>query len=130
NVTSYHARVSGIVDFGDAIRVPTICDLAFALAYAMLDKPDPVKSASHVVRGYHAVRPLSEDELEVLYPLALTRLAMSVANSASEKHLRPDDPYVVVSEGPAWALLEKLERVSPCLALYAFRDACGLEPVP
>jgi 4-aminobutyrate aminotransferase-like enzyme/Ser/Thr protein kinase RdoA (MazF antagonist) len=126
----YDARVTGLIDFGDAMFCPTVCGLAIALAYTLLDKSDPLTTAAHVVRGYHAVRPLSEAELSVLYPLMLTRLAVSVTNSAFEKRLRPDDPYVVISEAPAWALLEALETVSPEFAHYCLRNACGLPPVP
>jgi 4-aminobutyrate aminotransferase-like enzyme/Ser/Thr protein kinase RdoA (MazF antagonist) len=126
----YGARVSGLIDFGDAMFCPTVCGLAIALAYALLDKADPLATAAHVVRGYHAVRPLSELELALLYPLMLTRLAVSVTNSAFEKRLRPGDPYVVISEAPAWVLLETLEAVHPNFADYSFRNACGLPPVP
>ncbi|MCF7837517.1 MAG: aminotransferase class III-fold pyridoxal phosphate-dependent enzyme [Candidatus Marinimicrobia bacterium] len=124
------ARVSGLIDFGDAMDSPMVCGLAIALAYAMLGKADPIASAAHVVRGYHAVRPLSDLELELLYPLALTRLAVSVTNSATEQRLRPDDPYIIISEAPAWALLEKLETIHTNYPHYVFRAACGLEPVP
>lgn len=126
----YDARVTGLIDFGDAVFCPTICGLAIALAYAMLDKTDPLATAVHVVRGYHAVRPLSELELAMLYPLMLTRLAVSVTNSAFEKRLRPEDQYAVISEAPAWTLLETLEAVDPNFAHYGFRNACGLSPVP
>jgi 4-aminobutyrate aminotransferase-like enzyme/Ser/Thr protein kinase RdoA (MazF antagonist) len=128
--TGYDARVSGLIDFGDAVFCPTVCGLAIALAYALLDKLDPLATAAHVVRGYHAVRPLSETELAVLYPLMLARLAVSVTNSAFEKRLRPDDAYAVISEAPAWALLETLEAIHPDFAHYRLRDACGLPPVP
>ncbi len=124
------ARVSGLVDFGDAIFTPTACNLAIALAYAMLDKHDPVASASHVVAGYHASNILSEDELAVLFHLAIMRLAVSVTNSAHRKTLVPDDPYVTISEVPAWEALERLEAVHPRLAHYTFRGAAGYEPVP
>ncbi len=36
------------------------------------------------------------------------RLAVSVTNSAHRKSLVPDDPYVTISEAPAWEALEKL----------------------
>jgi 4-aminobutyrate aminotransferase-like enzyme/Ser/Thr protein kinase RdoA (MazF antagonist) len=127
--TGFEARVASIIDFGDAVLSPIVCDLAIALAYTMLGKPDPIASASHVVRGYHRVRALSESELEVLYPLTLTRLAVSVVNSANEKRLRPDDAYAVISEAPAWALLEQLETVHENLVTAMFRHACNLEPM-
>jgi 4-aminobutyrate aminotransferase-like enzyme/Ser/Thr protein kinase RdoA (MazF antagonist) len=126
----YDARVTGLIDFGDAVFCPTVCGLAIAMAYAMMGKADPLATASHVVRGYHAVRPLSELELAMLYPLVLTRLAVSVTNSSFEKRLRPEDKYAVISEAPAWALLEKLEAVNPNFAHYSLRNACGLPPAP
>ncbi|MFZ1792672.1 MAG: aminotransferase class III-fold pyridoxal phosphate-dependent enzyme [Anaerolineae bacterium] len=126
----YDARVSGLIDFGDAIYTPRVCNLAIALAYAMLGKPDPLASAAHVVAGYHAQNPLREDELAVLWPLAQMRLAVSVINSAQRKLEQPDDPYIVISEAPAWAALEKLAAIHPRFAHYKFRAVCGMEPVP
>jgi 4-aminobutyrate aminotransferase-like enzyme/Ser/Thr protein kinase RdoA (MazF antagonist) len=126
----YDAQAAGLIDFGDAMFAPTVCNLAIALAYAMLDKPDPVASAARIVRGYHAAFLLTETELEVLYPLAVMRLCVSVVNSARRKREHPEDAYVVVSEAPAWRTLERLQREHPRLAHYKLRQACGLEPVP
>ena len=42
----------------------------------------------------------------------------------------PGDPYVTVSEAPAWEALAKLDRIHPRFAHYAFREACGLPPFP
>jgi 4-aminobutyrate aminotransferase-like enzyme len=58
------------------------------------------------------------------------RLAVSVTNSAHRKSLVPDDPYVTISEAPAWEALERLAGVHPRFAQYSFRDACGLPAVP
>jgi len=66
----------------------------------------------------------------VLFPLICIRLAVSVVNSAQRKTLVPDDPYVIVSEAPAWEALARLAKVHPRFAHYAFRKACGLPPVP
>ncbi len=119
--------VTSLIDFGDMLFAPTINDLAIAAAYAMMGHDDLLSAVVNMVRGYHAVLPLSEKELEHLFPLIQTRLAVSVTNSAIQKRLRPDDPYVVISEKPAWALLEKLEKISPRLVYYHFLEACGLE---
>ena len=42
-------QVTGLLDFGDCIYNPTVCELAIALAYAMLDQPDPLQAGSEVV---------------------------------------------------------------------------------
>ena len=49
------------------VHSATVCDLAIAIAYAMLDKHDPIAAAAEVVAGYHQVRPLSEAETDALY---------------------------------------------------------------
>src|SRR5208282_1542689 len=41
-----------------------------------------------------------------------------------------DDPYVAISEAPAWETLERLAATHPRFAHYTFRDACGLPAVP
>ena len=122
--------VSGILDFGDMIAGPVVVDVANLVAYAMLGKREPVRAAAAVVAGYHEERPLTALELELLFPLAVTRLGLSVSLSARQFRDEPDQEYLRVSEAPAWSLLEKLDVECPRLHHYALRSACGLDPVP
>ena len=123
-------RVSGIVDFGDLVETQTITDLAIALAYAMMDKADPLAAACHVVAGFHGTFPLIDDELALLLPLVRTRLAVSVTNSALQREASPEHTYLQISEAPAWSLLQALEGVHDRFAQYRFREACGMVPCP
>jgi 4-aminobutyrate aminotransferase-like enzyme/Ser/Thr protein kinase RdoA (MazF antagonist)/murein DD-endopeptidase MepM/ murein hydrolase activator NlpD len=123
-------RVTGLVDFGDAVRSYTVGEAAIAAAYAMLGRDDPLTTASHVVAGYHRALPLREEEMAALYPLMGLRLCTSAAISAHQKKLEPDNRYLTISEAPAWALLERLRGESPDLPHFLFRQACGVEPVP
>ncbi len=100
--TGQAASIAGVIDFGDTHYGITISELATAVAYAILGKKDVLGAAARVVAGYHKEFPLKEEEIALLYPLIAMRLAVSVANSAHRKALKPDDPYVTVSEGPAW----------------------------
>src|SRR5258708_9300833 len=96
----------------------------------MLGKDHPLAAAAEVIAGYHAAHPLEEAEIAVLFPLIAMRLAVSVVNSALRKTAVPDDPYITISEAPAWAALEKLAAIHPRFAHYSFRSKCGLTPVP
>lgn len=127
NVLVHEGRVSSLIDFGDMLYAPTICELAIAAAYAMMGHDDPLAAVTNMVKGYHAELPLTQKELELLFPLIQMRLVVSVTNSAIQKRLRPDDPYVVISEKPAWELLEKLEKIPPRLAYYSFLQSCDFE---
>jgi 4-aminobutyrate aminotransferase-like enzyme/Ser/Thr protein kinase RdoA (MazF antagonist) len=123
-------QVISVIDFGDMHRSLLIGELAIACAYAALGKEHPLRAVLPVVAGYHKLLPLNEDEIAVLYPLTCARLAVSVINSAHRQSLLPDDPYVTVTEGPAWATLERLTKIHPRLARFTLRSACGLPALP
>jgi 4-aminobutyrate aminotransferase-like enzyme len=111
NVLVDAGRVVSILDFGDMVWSATVCNLAIALAYAMLDQQDPVAAAAHVVAGYRELRPLSVAELNALYTLAETRLAMSVCYCEWQRREAPANDYLNISNRRAWALLERLAQL-------------------
>jgi 4-aminobutyrate aminotransferase-like enzyme/Ser/Thr protein kinase RdoA (MazF antagonist) len=127
NVLVDDGRVSGIIDFGDSLWNPTVCDLAIALAYAMLELPQPFDAGAEVVAAYHAVRPLSADELRVLFPLVLGRLAVTVVTAASRRAIDPNHPTWFITEDRAWRLLEKLAAFDPNAAATALGSGAGLD---
>jgi len=123
-------RVSGLLDFGDMVHSAVAAEPAVAAAYAALDRDDPLGAVSAVVAGFHAEFPLADDELAVVWPLVVARLTLSVVNAAVQSAQRPDDPYLVVSEQPAWRALGVVLDIDPVLALCRLRDACGLDAHP
>ena len=123
-------KIAGLIDFGDMHHGLTTSEPAIAAAYAILGKEDPLPAAAAIVAGYHRAFPLDEMELSVLFALIGARLAVSVTNSAHRKTVKPEDPYVTVSEAPAWEALERLAKIHPRFAHYTFRAACGLPAVP
>ena len=123
-------QVKAIIDYGDAIYTQLINDLAVATAYAIMHKPDALAAVLPIVKGYHSKFPLQEEELKFLYNLIAMRLIISVSKSAINKQKEPDNKYLLISERPAWEVLEKWIDVDENLALYSFREACGYTPVP
>jgi len=123
-------RVTGLVDFGDAGRSFTVGEVAIAGAYLMMGRGDPFSVAARLVEGYHRALPLREGEIAATFPLMGLRLCTSVAMSAHQKRLEPHDPYLTVSEEPAWELLDRLEGEILEIPPLLLRDACGLDPVP
>jgi 4-aminobutyrate aminotransferase-like enzyme/Ser/Thr protein kinase RdoA (MazF antagonist) len=119
------AHVAGIIDLGDICASPRICDLAITAAYMVLDHPKPESALAALVSGYHAAYPLTPGEIDLIWPLLRLRLAVSVINSTLMARERPDDPYVVISQKPAWAFLEDA-AVDPGLINARLRSACGL----
>ncbi len=122
-------HVSGIVDVGDALYSARVTELAIAVAYAMVRKPDPVSAAAEVVAGFHAVIPLTAEEVAVVYPLALARLCMNAATWSS-RVLETGSEYGRARMHDTWPTLGRLVAVHPDLAEERLRLACGLDPSP
>ena len=123
-------KISGFIDFGDAIHTQTVNDLAILLAYAIMDVADPLEAALDVIKGYNQHYQISEQELSCLYPLVAMRLVTTVTSSALRKIEDPSNEYHVVSEKPAWELLKKWIQLNDEFAYYSFRTACGFEAHP
>ncbi len=120
------SKITGLIDFGDMVHTQVVNELAITAAYALMNQPDPLKVLTTLVAGYFRIRPLSDAELEVLYPLIALRLAVSVCNSAASLKDSPDNDYLAISIRPAWDLLRKLKKFNPYAVLCQLRVACGL----
>ncbi len=120
--------VVSVIDFGDMHHGLVVAELAVAAAYAALGKNRPLAAIRPLIAGFHSALSLNEAELSALFPLIAMRLAVSVVNSAMRKLQVPDDPYVTISEAPAWEALSRLCKVHPRFAHSVLRQACGLPP--
>lgn len=123
------ARVCGLIDFGDSLHTPLIAEVAIAAAYGMMDLKDPIGGAAELLAGFHTQYPVLEEEVELLFDLIAMRLVTSVSLSAVRQAEVSDNPYLAVSEAPAWALLHKLYGMKPAFATAILRKACGFEAV-
>ncbi|MCX2887679.1 aminotransferase class III-fold pyridoxal phosphate-dependent enzyme [Pseudomonas sp. DCB_BI] len=123
------SNVTGFIDFGDAVHTVLIAEVAIASAYAILDMDDPIGAAAALVAGFHEKYPLQPQELDVLFDLIAMRLVISVTFSASRQDQADDNPYLAISEAPAWRLLEQLDSMNPRLATGILRKACGFDAV-
>ena len=118
-------KVSGLIDFGDMVRGPHICEVAIACAYIILDQDNPISILSNFVGSYHQKNSLTEDELELLFIFIKMRLAVSVVNSTLMGKNNPNDPYIKISQAPAWRFLE--QKFDEHMILASLRVACGFE---
>jgi ethanolamine-phosphate phospho-lyase len=125
NVLTKNNRISGIIDFGDFTYSFLINELAIAITYGCYDKNEPLEWASIIIKSYHAILPLTEKELSVLYYLISARLVISVCQSAHASKSNPANTYTTVSEKAAWKMLYKWLEINPIAANNLFREAAG-----
>jgi Ser/Thr protein kinase RdoA (MazF antagonist) len=100
NVLAEGDAVTGLIDFGDMVHSHTICDLAIAMAYAALESVDVSQAIREMTLGYTESMPIEEAELIVLFPMMRMRLAVSASIAAHQMRIRPDDPYLSISQEP------------------------------
>ena len=127
NILVNQDEIVGFIDFGDATYSPMVNDLAIAMTYLMLDKPSPFEAILPLLQAYHEENPLSRQEVELLPDLITSRLCISLCNSAEKKHLKQDNEYVLISEKPAWALLEQWVKTNPLKIKNLFLKATNFE---
>ena len=124
------ARLSGLIDFGDAARGWRATEVAVAATYAMMGLPDPMEAACAIARGYSSVARLEEAECAVIVPLVALRACLSVCVQARQMADQPDNAYLAVSQEGAWQLLDVLAAADWRIAGFRIREACGLSPNP
>jgi 4-aminobutyrate aminotransferase-like enzyme/Ser/Thr protein kinase RdoA (MazF antagonist) len=128
NVLVRNGLVSGIIDFGDMVHSAVVCDLAIAIAYAMLGEPEPLTAAATVTAAYHERHALTAAEIGALFPLVLARLCMTVCYAAYNALAKRGDAYQTIHEVAAWELLRRLQDLPAATVRAAFHDACGTGP--
>ena len=105
-------RVTGLLDLGDAVRAPLIDEVAVAAAYHVDQGDDPLGRAAALVGGYHAVLPLSEDEISLLAPLIAGRLATTIIIASLRAAKHPHNSAYILKNLPAAVRgLESLGRL-------------------
>jgi 4-aminobutyrate aminotransferase-like enzyme/Ser/Thr protein kinase RdoA (MazF antagonist) len=126
---SDHEQIAGLIDFGDAVHTVLIAEVAIACAYSILDMEDPIGAAAALAAGFHEKYPLKAEEIDLLFDLIAMRLVTSVTFSASRHDKTDDNPYLAISEAPAWRLLEKMDAMNPRFATAILRKACGFDAI-
>jgi Ser/Thr protein kinase RdoA (MazF antagonist) len=104
-------RVAGIIDFGDVIVTALVNDIAIAAAYLLGDGDggDLLAPALDLVAGYHAVTPLTADELGLLPDLILGRVVARIIISEWRAERFPGNRGYVLRNTPrAWEQLDRL----------------------
>jgi len=119
--------IAGIIDFGDMIHGPLVFDVANVIADFALDPARLAVVPEAIVSAYHAVTPLEDGEIDLLFDLISARLLLTPLTNAVRRHETPDEPNYMAEYGE--------HAIDVCLALettgrQAFtarlRRACGL----
>lgn len=121
-------RITGIIDFGDMIHSPLVVDVAVASAYLCKNDDAPFANVFEFVRGYHAMTPLREEELDLLPCLITTRTLATVMISHWRASRYPDNrDYILSSSEHALQILMRLFQHDPAMMTRDLQDYCDNE---
>ena len=124
-----HDRVSGILDFGDMVYAPLLCELAMAVDTLMTYGDDPIFIMGEVAAGFDAVLALEEDEVDLLFDAVLTRLAISATIIAWRRSVTPEQPgYLREYEKPLHELIATVMGIGADKARAALRHRLRFPP--
>jgi Ser/Thr protein kinase RdoA (MazF antagonist) len=120
-----HERISGVLDFGDALMAPRVNDVAIAASYHLAAGDGSLTAAADLISGYHARNPLSETELDSLPLLIGARVAMTAAITSWRAELYPEKrDYILRNASLARSGLCALAAISPADARAVLHAAC------
>lgn len=119
-------RVSGVLDFGDMVRTPLICDVAIAGSYQLGGAG--LDGLCDYLGAYHRTSPLEGEELDRLFDLAAMRMAMSVLISEWRAGRYPENAEYILRNHPAAARgLAYLADLGRAAFDREVRRACAVE---
>jgi len=119
------AEIAGIIDFGDMLFGSIVCELVpIADSYREGDN-DPLQVLCDVSAGFDSVLPLEEDEIDLLYDLALLRIVMNnIIISARDAILKEGESVHLQNTGLYNRLLKSMVAIGPVEANRRLREAC------
>ncbi len=120
-------EIIGVIDFGDMVYTPLVCDVAVAAAY-QVDYASPVGTAAEFVGEWHRHYALLPGEIALLPDLIAVRLATIIAVSSWRADRHPENAaYILRNFDVAAGGLERLERLDRAELLAALQDATRQE---
>jgi len=95
-------QITGILDFGDMVLTPMICDLAIAAAYT-LDPADPAAALADFAAAWATEYPLTAAEIALLPDLVAARMVTTLAITSFRAARYPENAAYILRNFPSAA---------------------------
>ncbi|MCW2891167.1 MAG: aminoglycoside phosphotransferase [Actinomycetia bacterium] len=126
NLLTDGRRITGILDFGDALTGPVAMDVGVAACYQLGTAPDVLAPATDLVTGYHAVAPLGPADLALAAEFTVARVAARIIVSQWNALREPANRRYLLRRTPqAIEHLTALRLLTPDEIARTLRAACG-----
>ncbi|WP_405669940.1 aminotransferase [Streptomyces sp. NBC_01530] len=120
----------GIIDFGDVTNSWAVGELAVSLSSMLHHDGIEPHHVLPAVRAFHAVRPLSPEEAEAVWPIVVLRAAVLVASGRHQAAVDEDNAYAKAALDREWRIFEQATCLPLPVMIRLIRDATGMAGVP
>ena len=120
----------GIIDFGDLSDTWAVSELAIALSSVLGHPGTTPTSILPGITAFHAIRPLSAAEADVLWPLLVLRTAVLIVSGAQQAALDPDNAYVTDQSDDEWRMFELATSIPINVMTGVIRAELDLSDTP
>ncbi len=124
------ALPDAVIDFGDVAESWAVGEIAVTVSSLLHhDGATPV-DALPAIRAFHSARPLSEDEVEALWPLVALRGVVLVLSGRQQVRLDAGNSYADAALEREFKILEQAASVPLAVMTETIRRALGFAPRP
>jgi Ser/Thr protein kinase RdoA (MazF antagonist) len=121
------ASITGIIDFGDMVRSPLVIDVAVAAAYLCESGGKPLSGIVNFLSGFSRVRPLQQNEVDLIYDLIITRNVMTIVITHWRASHHPENrAYILRNEPRARSTIDTLINLGQSNVTDIFLRACRI----
>ena len=119
--------IAGVLDFGDMVRTPLVCDLGVAASY-QVDPSAALESLVDFTAAYHRVLPLTPLELALVPDLTAARMLTTICITSWRAARYPENSAYILRNYPlARVGLLALAALPRADLLTALTAACPME---
>ena len=118
---------AGIIDFGDLMHTWRAAEAAVTICSLLVkDRRAPLRIAGDVLAGFLAEAPLTEDEVDALWPMVAARACAGLVSTVHQLSSEPGNHYLHDNLAVDRAVFDMVEAIPLRLGQLAMRRAAGL----
>ncbi len=121
------ALPDGIIDFGDLSDSWAVSEVAITLSSVLAHPGTTPVSILPGIKAFHAIRPLTAAEADVVWPLLVLRTAVLIVSGAQQARLDPDNDYITDQSDDEWRMFEQATSVPIDVMTAVIRAELGLD---
>ena len=121
-----HSVPDAVLDFGDVAKSWAVGEIATTVSSMLHHSGVAPVNVLPAIKAFHALRPLSEDEINALWPLVIQRGAVLVLSGRQQSRIDEDNDYATSALDREMRILVQALTVPPAVMAATIREALGM----